>query len=68
MPVFSYDHPRGHTREGAYNLALIDLDEGPRMMSRVEGVETLPIGARVRARIIDEDGKKLVIFDPAAAP
>jgi hypothetical protein len=21
MPVFSYDHPRGHTREGAYNLA-----------------------------------------------
>ena len=52
------------TREGSYNLALIDLDEGPRMMSRVEGVETLPIGARVRARIIDEDGKKLVVFDP----
>ena len=25
------------SREGAYNLALIDLDEGPRMMSRIEG-------------------------------
>jgi len=56
------------TREGSYNLALIDLDEGPRMMSRVEGVETLPIGARVRARIIDEDGKKLVVFDPETRP
>jgi uncharacterized OB-fold protein len=52
------------TREGAYNVALIDLDEGPRMMSRVEGVETLPIAARVRARIIQEDGAPLVVFDP----
>ena len=51
------------TREGAYNLALIDLDEGPRMMSRVEGVETVPIGTRVRARIIQEDGAPLVVFD-----
>ena len=52
------------TREGAYNIALIDLDEGPRMMSRIERVETLPIGARVRARIIEEDGSPLVVFDP----
>lgn len=52
------------TREGAYNIALIDLDEGPRMMSRIEGVETLPIGARVRARIIEEDGAPLVVFEP----
>src|SRR5438270_13380932 len=55
------------TREGAYNLALIDLDEGPRMMSRVEGVETVPIGSRVRARIIQEDGAPLVVFDPEPA-
>lgn len=51
-------------REGAYNIALVDLDEGPRMMSRIEGVETLPIGARVRARIVAEDGAPLVVFDP----
>jgi hypothetical protein len=55
------------TREGAYNLALIDLDEGPRMMSRVEGVETVPIGTRVRARIIEEDGAPLVVFAPEAS-
>lgn len=54
------------TREGAYNIALIDLDEGPRMMSRVEGVETAPIGTRVRARIIQEDGAPLVVFEPEA--
>ncbi len=52
------------TREGAYNLALVDLDEGPRMMTRIEGVETVPIGARVRARIIEEDGAPLVVFTP----
>jgi uncharacterized OB-fold protein len=52
------------TREGAYNVALIDLDEGPRMMSRVEGVESVPIGTRVIARIIEEDGAPLVVFDP----
>ncbi|MBV8911651.1 MAG: OB-fold domain-containing protein [Acetobacteraceae bacterium] len=52
------------TREGAYNIALIDLDEGPRMMARVEGVETLPIGTRVRARIVREDGAPLVVFHP----
>lgn len=54
-------------REGSYNVALIDLDEGPRMMSRVEGVETVPIGARVRARIVEEDGAPLVVFDPEPA-
>ncbi len=54
-------------REGAYNLALVDLDEGPRMMSRVEGVETVPIGTRVRARIVQEAGVPLVVFDPETA-
>lgn len=52
------------TREGAYNIALIDLDEGPRMMSRVDGVETVPIGTKVRAKIIQEDGAPLVVFTP----
>ncbi len=55
------------SRDGSSNIALIDLDEGPRLMSRIEGVETLPIGSRVTARIIDESGEKLVVFDPARA-
>lgn len=55
------------SRDGACNVALIDLAEGPRMMSRVEGVETLPIGAQVRARIATEAEKPVVVFDPADA-
>lgn len=55
------------SRDGASNIALIDLDEGPRLMSRIEGVESVPIGCRVRARIIDEDGEHVVVFDPEVA-
>lgn len=41
--------PRG---EPPYNVALIDMDEGFRLMSRVEGLpaESVSIGMRVRAR------------------
>ena len=38
-------------REGSYNVALVDLEEGPRMMTTIVGVETVPIGARVTARV-----------------
>jgi len=44
-------HP---TREGApYNVALIDCDEGFRLMSRVEGIppEAVRIGMRVKFRV-----------------
>lgn len=56
------------TREGAYNVALVDLDEGPRIMTRIDGVETVPVGTRVRARIVEESGAPLVVFteEPAA--
>lgn len=50
-----------------YNVVLVDLDEGPRMMSRVEGlaVQDVAIGMRVKARIGSKDGAALVLFDPA---
>mgnify|MGYP003599560308 FL=1 len=53
---------------GNYNVALIDLDEGVRMMSRVEGVapEDVRIGQRVQARVAQKDGRGLVLFQPAA--
>jgi len=53
----------------SYNLALIDLDEGVRMMSRVEGLppEAVQIGLRVRARIAQEADGPLVVFDPLNA-
>ena len=45
-----------------YNVVLVDLDEGPRMMSRVEGASAVAIGLRVRARVIDEEGTPVVVF------
>jgi uncharacterized protein len=51
----------------SYNLALIDLEEGPRLMSRVEGLapEQVRIGMSVKARIIRENDKPLLVFEPA---
>lgn len=51
---------------GDYNVALIDLQEGVRLMSRVEGVAPadVRIGMAVRARVIQQDGHGLVVFDP----
>lgn len=50
-----------------YNVALIDLEEGPRMMSRVEGVdpEAVTIGMAVKARIATTEDGPLLVFDPA---
>jgi len=50
----------------SYNVALIDLVEGPRMMSRVEGIapEAVHIGMRVKARIVRENNQPIVVFDP----
>lgn len=49
---------------GNYNVALVDLDEGVRMMSRVEGVapEAVAIGQRVQAHVAHQDGRGLVLF------
>lgn len=50
-----------HTREETYNVALVDLDEGYRVMSTVEvGVA---IGTRVRGRV---DGEGRLVFEAAA--
>jgi uncharacterized OB-fold protein len=51
------------TRTGDYNVALVELDEGPRLMTRIEGIETVPIGTRVKARILEIDGEPAVVFD-----
>ena len=52
-----------------YVVALIDLAEGPRMMSTVEGIapEAVRIGMRVRARIAQRDGQNLIVFEPDSA-
>lgn len=52
-------------RGADHNIALVDLDEGVRMMSRIEGHLSLPLGTRLKARIVDQDGSPVVVFDPA---
>jgi hypothetical protein len=47
-----------HTREGVYNVVLVDLDEGLRVMSTV--APGVAIGTRVRGRV-DGDGR--LVFD-----
>jgi len=59
-------HPRD---KDPYNVALVDLDEGFRMMSRVEGVPApdVRIGLRVRAAVVTQDDEPVVIFRPEEA-
>ena len=51
------------TRSGSWNVVLVDLDEGVRMMSTLPDVETVTIGARVKARIENTPDGPRVVFD-----
>lgn len=56
-----------HARdEGPYNVALIDLDEGIRVMSRVEGLtaDDVAIGMRVGLHVVTVDGEPAAIARP----
>lgn len=58
-----------HRRDAEpYNVALVDLDEGFRMMSRVEGVSAkeVGIGARVVLRVRREGDEPVAVFVPDA--
>jgi len=50
-----------------YNVVIVELDEGVRLMSRVEGVSEaqLVIGMPVKARIGREQDAAILLFDPA---
>jgi uncharacterized OB-fold protein len=52
---------------GDYNVALIDLAEGPRMMSRVVGIAPgeVTIGLKVKAKVDELNGAPAVLFEPA---
>ena len=57
-------HPRG---EEPYNVVLVDVDEGFRVMSRVEGLAAgdVRIGMRVRVRFDGAEDPPLPVFVPA---
>ena len=50
---------------GDYNVSLIDLDEGPRLMSRVTNCppEAVHIDQRVQAHVVVTDGQGVVMFN-----
>ena len=50
----------------SYNVVLVDLAEGPRLMSRVDGVpvDGVRIGMDVRAQIVTEGDAPLLVFVP----
>ncbi len=56
-------------RGGDYNVVLVDLAEGVRMMSRVEGIapDAVVIGMPVAAFVGDVDGVPGVLFKPSAS-
>lgn len=52
-------------RAGDYNVALVDVEGGARMMTRVEGANAPAIGLPVRARIVSGDEGAYIVFDAA---
>ncbi|MFQ5567121.1 MAG: Zn-ribbon domain-containing OB-fold protein [Paracoccaceae bacterium] len=66
--VYATTVTRRRTEKGGdYNVALIDLAEGPRMMARVVGIapDEVQIGMKVRAKIDELNGAPAVLFEPA---
>jgi uncharacterized OB-fold protein len=51
---------------GDYNVVLVDLQEGVRMLSSVTGIanEAIAIGMRVHAEIVQRDGTPVLMFKP----
>jgi uncharacterized OB-fold protein len=65
--VYAVTIVRRRAPDPDYNVVLVDLKEGPRLMSRVveRANEDIKIGDPVRARIDDANGQKLLVFLPA---
>lgn len=62
--VYSVTVIRPRPPAAPYNVVLVDLAEGPRIMARVDGVaaEDVRIGMAVSARIIQEGDAPLIVF------
>ncbi len=64
--IYAVTVVRKRPPEKDYSVVLVDLAEGPRMMSRVDGIDptAIRIGMAVKASVITEDGKSFVVFTP----
>lgn len=62
---------RREEKGGPYNVAIIELAEGPRMMSRVEGIPAdqvtigSPVSARIATEMVHKDERHIILFDLA---
>jgi len=56
---------RSPEKGGTFNVSLIDMAEGPRMLSRVVGMpsEDVTIGLKVKAKIEDVNGEPGVVWE-----
>lgn len=64
--IYSYSVVRRKPEAGGdYNVVLVDLEEGVRLMSRVEdiNVEELRIGMSVQARVLQHEDSGKLVFD-----
>ncbi|MGI1678879.1 MAG: OB-fold domain-containing protein [Cellvibrionaceae bacterium] len=63
--VYSTSVPRGG-KDGDYNISLVDLEEGPRMMTRVVNIapSEVKIGMEVISFIGEIEGEIVVLFRP----
>ncbi|MGB3811375.1 MAG: OB-fold domain-containing protein [Parvibaculum sp.] len=60
---------RKDSEGGPYNVAIVALAEGPRMMTRVEDIapDAVKIGMAVTAKIVRQDEVPVVVFTPSAS-
>jgi uncharacterized protein len=69
--VYSVTVVRPKPPAAPYVVALVDLAEGPRIMTTVEGMppEGVRIGMHVTGRVVHRDGQHMIVFEsqPAAA-
>lgn len=67
--VYSTTVVRNRPPAADYNVALVDLAEGVRMMARVVGIDAgaVTIGMKVRAQVGEIDGTPAVLFVEAGA-
>ena len=67
--VYATTTVRVRPPEADYNVVVVELDEGPRLLSRVDGVApaAVVIGMRVKAQIVPFEDRHAIVFAPAGA-
>jgi uncharacterized protein len=66
--VYAVTIVRKRDPEPDYNIVLVELEEGPRLMSRIDGIapDAVKIGMAVKATITNEGDVPVIVFEPAA--